>query len=196
MRIFPPDLSSCAGKYLLLVLSGERQWTEGSQPALTLGSRRWVLLHLQWVGWSLTPQPIAVGEGLCCSPSSALPAAGITAPFCIHKHKPLTARPPPSCLRGRDPNRSHSVSPCGQLIFHKCRSFLTFGELMGCLGVILRLNNPLFLVSPSPFLVNARAVTCSPTHPDPASQFPTGLLSSFLLFSFVTAGILISKVHI
>ena len=141
----------------------------------------------------LAPQPFAVGEGLCCSPSSALPAASITAPFCIHSRKPLTTRSVPCCLRGRDPTCSHSVTPCGQFVFYKSRFFLAFGEIVACLGVFLQQNNPLFLVSPiSSWLVPELSALL----PYSLTQFPTGLLSSLLPLSLVTAGFLISEVHI
>lgn len=151
MRSFPPDFSSCAGKNLPLVLRGERQWAEGCRGSwLCLwgagGGRRSIRSR---VGACLVPQPFAVSEGFCCSPSSALPAVGIIAPFCIRKHKPLTTSSLPWCSRGRDPTCSHSVTPYGQFVFQESRFFLTFGETVVRLGAILQLNNPLFLVSPS-----------------------------------------------
>lgn len=60
---------------------------------------------------------------------------------------------------------------------------------MGCLGVILQQNNPVSCF-PHQFLGNIGAVSSFPTQSDPALQFPTRLLSSFLPLSRIVAGFL------
>lgn len=73
--------------------------------------------------------------------------------------------------------------------------FLIFGEMVGCPGGVLQQNNPVSGFTYQ-FLVSAGAVSTSPRQPDTAPLFPSRLLSSILPLALVTAGILISEVHI
>lgn len=87
-----------------------------------------------------------------------------------------------------------SVIPCGQFVFYKSRVLFTCEEILGCLGVVLQQNNPLFPFSFS----NSWCQSCQLfyTRPNAAPQLPIRLLCSFLPLSLVIAGFQISKVHI
>lgn len=137
---FPPDLSSRAGKTCHWCWARKHSGLRAfrGSPLCPWGVKGGCHCIHRRVCPHLAPQPFAVGEGLCCSPSSVLPAAGTIVPFCVCNHKALTMRSVPWCLRGKNLTCSHSVTPYGQFVFYKSRFFLTFGEMAGCLGVVLQ----------------------------------------------------------
>lgn len=102
----------------------------------------------------------------CCNPS-----CWSNCTLYIHNHNPLTRRPLPLCLNGKDLTCSCSVSPYGQSVSYKSSFVLTFGEVVGYGGAILEPTTPVscFL---SQFLVSARAVSSSPTQPGPVYRSP------------------------
>lgn len=150
------------------------------------------------VGNDVTPLP----WGLCSPPTPALGQQW--APLSVAAVQALLSAlittnlwQPELCLGawgGRIQFVPGSVIPCGQFVFYKSRVLFTCEEILGCLGVVLQQNNPLFPFSFS----NSWCQSCQLfyTRPNAAPQLPIRLLCSFLPLSLVIAGFQISKVHI
>lgn len=183
MRSFPPDLSSCAGRTCHWWKCSGLRACRGS-PLCPWGVGGGCRSVCSRVCAHLTPQPFAV-EGLCRSLSSALPAAGITAPFCVHSNKPLTTRSVPCCVRGRDPTCSHSVTPYGQFVFYNSRVFLNFWRDGGMLWCHSQAKPPLFLVFPihSWLVLELSALLSHSLTQPPSSSLDCSLLSSLFSLS-------------